>query len=89
LQLLASLASKELWGARTRDLNHEHFTTLGAAPTTFPAIGEATGAKPLTGAEYWKVLRLTLSFLDAFVKPQTAPFGRLPALPVERIPRTP
>ena len=85
--LLGSLATKELWRAGTRDLRHQHFTTLGAVGAAYPELGEATAGSLGVGTEYGSLLRLTLSFLNAHLKNDPEVFRRGPALPVELIPR--
>jgi hypothetical protein len=83
--LLSSLGSRELWRATTSYMHHNHFSTLGAASTAFPAVGTASGASQLTASDFGAVLRLTFSFFDAFLKSTPEPFRKEPALPVAHI----
>src|SRR5205823_7465852 len=41
--LLGSLASKNLWRGKTRDLHHVHYTTMAAVTSASQPVGEATG----------------------------------------------
>lgn len=84
-EFLASLPLSELWLARTHDLRHVHFATLGPAASAFPEIRTATSGTRMTGTEYGNVLQLTLAFFDAFLKGDADPFRLVPALPVERL----
>jgi dienelactone hydrolase len=90
-EILRSLASRQVWIARTTNLHHHHFSVLGAASAVFPEVGRATGAKGPTGREYAAVVELTRRFLDATLRgdallfPPTAPDSN--EVPVERLPR--
>ena len=60
--------AKEIWIAKTHDLHHHHFTTLGAASARFPELGKATGASEGTGPQYAAVLELTRAFVEATLR---------------------
>ncbi len=83
-------AAKDIWIAKTRDLHHQHFTTLGAASAKFPELGKATGASEGTGPQYAAVLDLTRAFVEATLRGDSTNLKRIQADPaslrMERLP---
>jgi imidazolonepropionase-like amidohydrolase/dienelactone hydrolase len=72
LALFRSLAGSDRWLVQASDIQHHHFSTLGAFLPLAPSLASATRAFESTRTVHDAVCRATLSFLDTFVKPGTA-----------------
>ena len=66
--LLDRFTRAPVWLARTSDMHHIHFTSLGAWGGRVPAVGALVGATPKTVNEFMAVSELTRAFLDTYVR---------------------
>ena len=66
--LLNGLTNAPVWLARTSDMHHIHFTSLGAWGARVPEVGALVGATPGTVNEYAVVVDVTRAFLDTYVR---------------------
>jgi len=74
-RLLQSLTGADRWLVGTVAMHHHHFTNLGTASCTEPGLRPFLQASDTTGVSYNAVARLTLSFLDAWLKPSGTPWN--------------
>ena len=74
---LRKLTGTQVWIARTSDMHHHHFTSLGAASGRFAEIGKATGGSAGTGSQYAATLELTRAFLDIAMRDDSTAMKKL------------
>lgn len=66
-ELIRSLDRANRWLVRVDGMRHVHFTSLGIAVRSLPALAERTSADPRTAAAWDAMAAATTSFLDAFL----------------------
>jgi dienelactone hydrolase len=78
---LKRLSATQVWLAKTADMHHHHFTSLGAAAARYPELGKATGAAAQTGPQYAAMIELTRAFLDLTMRDDSTAWKRLSGTP--------
>lgn len=67
-EMLRSLGRANRWLVKVDAMRHVHFTSLGIAVRSLPALAARTSADPRTTAAWDAMAAATTSFLDTFLK---------------------
>ncbi|PTL79302.1 dienelactone hydrolase family protein [Vitiosangium sp. GDMCC 1.1324] len=70
-EILRSLDRANRWLVKVDGMRHVHFTSLGIAVRSLPALAEKTSAEPRTPRAWEAVAEMTASFLERFIGDDT------------------